>query len=262
MSTTLTRPRPLFGLAIDALTLDQAVELCRQAIHDRRRLLVGVVNAAKVVNLHRDEQLRDSLLECDLILADGQSVVWASRLLADPLPARVAGIDLFQALLDLADAEHRSVYLLGARPEVVARLAEVVTRRHPGLRLVGARDGYFEHAESAAVAEDIRRSGADMLFLGMVSPKKEIFLGTYADHLGVPVLHGVGGSFDVLAGVTARAPESWQRLGLEWAYRLKQEPRRLWRRYLSTNTRFLALVARERLRPTPPWPTTRPHHTN
>ena len=90
-----------------------------------------------------------------------------------------------------------------------------------------------------------------MLFLGMVSPKKEIFTGTHGPTLGVPVVHGVGGSFDVLAGVTDRAPVAWQRAGMEWAYRLKQEPRRLARRYLTTNTAFLALTARERVRPTP-----------
>ena len=89
-----------------------------------------------------------------------------------------------------------------------------------------------------------------MLFLGMVSPKKEIFIGTYGQTLGVPVVHGVGGSFDVLAGVTDRAPLTWQRAGMEWAYRLKQEPRRLARRYLTTNTAFLALTIQERVRPT------------
>ncbi len=241
----------LFGLGLDPVTLPEAVARCRSALANGTKMLVGVVNAAKVVNLRSDPLLRDSLLDCDLLVADGQSVVWASRVLRRPLPERVAGIDLFEALLDLADHEGRSVYLLGARAVVLDALVEVVHRRWPGVVVAGHRDGYFGEGESADVAAGIRAARPDMLFLGITSPKKEIFLSRHGESLGVPVLHGVGGSFDVLAGVTRRAPERWQRLGLEWAYRLLQEPRRLWRRYLRTNTAFVALVMRDLVRPTP-----------
>ncbi|WP_110182135.1 WecB/TagA/CpsF family glycosyltransferase [Nocardioides solisilvae] len=247
------RGQPLFGLDVAPLTLAQAVELAREAVRTRARLLIGVVNAAKVVKLTADPLLRDSLLTCDVLLADGQSVVWASRVLHHPLPERVAGIDLFEALLDVADRDGLRVYLLGARPDVLAALEEVVARRWPGVVVAGSRDGYFDRSESAAVADEIRRSRADMLFLGMTTPHKEIFLGTYGDDLDVPVLHGVGGSFDVLAGVTRRAPERWQRAGLEWAYRVRQEPRRLWRRYLVTNTAFVGLLVVERIHPRTPY---------
>ncbi len=240
----------LFGLNLDAVTLDEAVSRCRLAMDSDQRMLVGVLNAAKVVNLRSDAFLRDSLLECDLLVADGQSVVWASRILRRPLPERVAGVDLFQSLLDLAHQEGRSIYLLGARQEVLDRVVNVVNDRWPGVKVVGARDGYFTTEETAQVAEEIRAAAPDMLFLGMTSPKKEIFLGTHGHALGVPVLHGVGGSFDILAGLTRRAPERWQRLGLEWAYRLVQEPGRLWRRYLRTNTAFIGLVVRDLVRPT------------
>lgn len=252
MTVLLSPVRTMFGLAVDPLTLTEAVEACRRAVHDRRRLLVGVLNAAKVVNLRRDPALRRAILSCDLLLADGQSIVWAGEVLDVPLPERVTGIDLFGALLDVADAERLAVYLLGARPEVVQELGRRIGETHPGARLVGVRDGYFSDDEVDDVVADIRGSRADMLFLGMSSPRKETFLAQHADELGVPVLHGVGGSFDVLAGLTRRAPVAWQRLGLEWAYRLAQEPRRLWRRYLSTNTRFVWQVAKERVRATPP----------
>jgi N-acetylglucosaminyldiphosphoundecaprenol N-acetyl-beta-D-mannosaminyltransferase len=245
--------RRLYGLWLDALTLPEVVQRCSHAVAVREPLQIGVLNAAKVIRLRSDTLLREALLECQLLLADGQSVVWASRLLGQPLPERVAGIDLFESLLGLADEQGRSVYLLGARPEVLRELESRIARRFPRLVVAGSRDGYFADDESAQVAEAIRASGADMLFLGMVSPKKEIFIGTYGARLGVPVIHGVGGSFDVLAGVTKRAPARWQRAGLEWAYRLLQEPRRLWRRYLTTNTAFLLLTARERFRPTPPY---------
>lgn len=256
--------RVLFGLPVDAATMDDAVALAADSLASRRRLLVGVVNAAKIVKLKADPLLRESLLTTDLLLADGQAVVWASRLLGRPLPERVAGIDLFEALLDLADAHGHGVYFLGARPEVLAAMEQVVSRRWPGLRIAGSRDGYFGPDESPAVAAAIAASGADMLFLGMTTPAKEIFIGTYGDRLGVPVLHGVGGSFDILAGITRRAPARWQRWGLEWAYRVKEEPRRLWRRYLVTNLAFLLLLVVERLRPRPryPRPTQHPEETH
>lgn len=246
--------RQLYGLGLAPLTLDEVVDRCHLTVLNRSRLLIGVVNAAKVVKLTHDRLLRDSLLDADLLLADGQSVVWASRLLRQPLPERVAGIDLFEALLALADTEGLRVYLLGARPDVLARVEEQIAERWPGVVLAGSRDGYFSDEDSSAVAADIVRSRADMLFLGMTTPKKEIFLSRYAPLLGVPVLHGVGGSFDVLAGVTRRAPQLWQRLGLEWAYRVLQEPRRLWRRYLTTNLAFIAMTAGELLRPRPAYP--------
>jgi N-acetylglucosaminyldiphosphoundecaprenol N-acetyl-beta-D-mannosaminyltransferase len=237
----------LFGLPVDPLTLEQTLALAESAVDEHQRFLVGVVNAAKVTKLKADPVLRDSLLEADVLLADGQSVVWASRLVGRPLPERVAGIDLFESLLGLADRRGLRVYLLGAKPEVLARVVDEIGHRWPGVVVAGARDGYFTEAASDAVAADIAAAGADMLFLGMTTPKKEIFLGTYGDRLGVPVLHGVGGSFDVLAGVTRRAPRLWQRLGMEWAYRMLQEPRRLARRYLVTNVAFLGLTALERV---------------
>lgn len=249
----LTRQEQLFGLSLDAMTLPEVVQRCATAIEQHRPLQIGVLNAAKMVKLRRDQLLRESLLDCELLLADGQSVVWASRLLGHPLPERVAGIDLFEALLALADREGHGVYLLGATPDVLRTVEGVVSDRYPGVRIVGSRDGYFSDDEAETVAQEISRSGADMLFLGMTSPKKEIFIGRFGAALGVPVVHGVGGSFDVLAGVTQRAPVAWQRVGLEWAYRLKQEPRRLARRYVTTNTAFVAMTLHERFRPTLPY---------
>lgn len=240
--------RQLFGLQVDAVTLEDVVRLAESAVQSRRRLLVGVVNAAKIVHLRSDALLRESMLACDVVLADGQSVVWASRLLGQPLPERVAGIDLFEHLLASADRERGSVYLLGATPEVLAAVEEQIGIRWPGVRLVGSHDGYFDTGATREVAADIAASGADMLFIGMTSPKKEIFLATHGGALGVPVLHGVGGSFDVLGGFTQRAPERWQRWGLEWLYRVMQEPRRLWKRYLVTNAAFVILLVRERIR--------------
>jgi N-acetylglucosaminyldiphosphoundecaprenol N-acetyl-beta-D-mannosaminyltransferase len=243
--------RLLFGLNVDGLRMDEAVDRCREALETREPVLVGVLNAAKIVTLRHDPMLRDALLDCNMLLADGQAVVWASRLLGRPLPERVAGIDLFEELLALAHRDNRSVYLLGARPDVLAALERKIAQRWPGLRLAGSHHGYFDAAEAEGIARDIKTAKADMLFLGMASPKKEIFHNRFRHELGVPILHGVGGSFDVLAGITKRAPRTWQRLGLEWAYRLLQEPGRMWKRYLVTNSAFIALTVTEAVHPSP-----------
>lgn len=245
------KQRLLFGLAVDAVTMGEVLALCEQRLADRQLLQIGVVNAAKMVKLRKDPLLRDSLLTCDLMVADGQSVVLASRILRRPLPERVAGIDLFEQLLVLAERTDRSVFLLGAKPQVLATLQQRLLERFPRLRIAGARDGYYSQSQSAEVAEQVRASGADMLFLGMTSPKKEIFLGSYGEQMGVPIMHGVGGSFDVFAGLTKRAPQRWQRLGAEWLFRLLQEPGRLWKRYLTTNSAFAWQLLLELFRPTP-----------
>ncbi|GGK79557.1 hypothetical protein Sme01_21620 [Sphaerisporangium melleum] len=244
MSTTAPR-RDILGVSLDAFTMEQAVARCVAAVENRENLTIGVVNAAKAVHMREDALLRDSVTSCDLVLADGQAVVWASRLLGHPLPERVAGIDLFTELM--AEGARRSyrAYFLGARPEVLERVVAEVRHRYPGLEVAGARDGYFTDEQAAEVAARIGEAKPDLLFLGMTSPKKEIFLARFAEEINAGVIHGVGGSFDVLAGKVRRAPTLWQRLGAEWLYRFLQEPLRLGPRYLSTNTRFAWMVVKE-----------------
>lgn len=253
--------RRLFGIGVHAVTMDQALAICRRAIQTRRRLAIGVVNAAKVVAMHHDRRLFDAVAGSDLVLADGMAVVWAAKVLRQPLPGRVTGIDLFERLLGMANQHGYSVYFLGATQEVLAGVLDRVRCDHPNLRIAGSRNGYFRDEQAPTVAEDIRRSRADMLFVAMTSPKKELFLGRFGEQLDVAVCHGVGGSFDVMAGKVRRAPHLWQKLGLEWLYRVVQEPRRMWRRYLVTNARFAAMLLCEALgtrpnteRPLPPDP--------
>lgn len=246
-----TTRRPLFGLPMDAMNLDEAVQRCMHAVAYGPAIEVGVLNAAKLVLMRSNQVLSDAVSSADLLLADGQSVVWASRFLGQPLPGRVAGIDLFTGLLAAAERDGRSVYLLGAKPEVLARTMAEIRSRHPRLRIAGSRDGYFTDEEAPAIAAGIRATGADLLFLGMTSPKKETFCAQYGEATGARVTHGVGGSFDVLAGVVRRAPRLWQVIGMEWLYRVLQEPLRLGPRYLKTNSRFVRLTLAERRRPTP-----------
>lgn len=235
----------LFGVPIAPLRIGDVIRLADAAIARDGTLRLGVVNAAKIVNMRNDPALRASVLDTDLILADGISVVWASRLLGRPLPERVTGIDLMTRLLELANEHGYAVFLFGAAEDVLNRVVERVKREFPTVRIAGARNGYFRDEEQSGIADQIRTSGADILLVAISSPTKELFLSRWGESLGVPVCHGVGGSFDVMAGKVRRAPRLWQRLGLEWLYRVYQEPRRLWKRYLVTNTAFAWLVFRE-----------------
>lgn len=233
---------------LDPLTIDESVARCVKAVEQREPLTIGVLNAAKIVRFRKNARLRDAVLGCDVVLADGQSVVWASRLLRVPLPERVAGIDLMLALLPEAERRGDKVYFLGAKPEVLARMLGEVDRRFPELKVCGSRDGYFAAAESAVVADEISESGADLVFIGVSSPMKEHFVADFAPRTGAYVVHGVGGSFDVLAGEVQRAPLWWQEHGLEWLYRVLQEPRRLGPRYFTTNFAFVGLLGLELVR--------------
>ncbi len=230
--------RYIFGVPIHGLTMDEVLGVADKAIADRRRLLIGVVNAAKLVNMNRDETLRRAVLSADLILADGMSVVWAARLLRRRLPARIAGIDLMVRLLELGDRRAYRVFCLGATDQVLDAVCEHMAVHYPRVRLAGRHHGYFTDGEERDVADRIASARPDILFVAMTSPKKEAFLARWSEHMGVPVCHGVGGAFDVIAGKVRRAPLVWQRLGMEWLYRVLQEPRRMWRRYLVTNTLF------------------------
>jgi N-acetylglucosaminyldiphosphoundecaprenol N-acetyl-beta-D-mannosaminyltransferase len=242
-----TKIRQLFGMPIHAVTMSEAVAAAEDAITRRHRLLVGVVNAAKIVNMRRDLALRDAVLNADMIVADGMSVVWASWLLRRPLPERVAGIDLMSRLLERGSERGYRVFLFGAHDDVLKTVAARIASDYPGILLVGQRNGYYAAGEEAGIADEIAAARPDMLFVAMSPPKKEMFLGAWADRMGVPVCHGVGGAFDVVAGKVKRAPGVFQALGMEWLYRVLQEPRRLWTRYLVTNTLFCGLVVQELL---------------
>ncbi len=234
----------LFDVPIACATLSDAVDIVEEAIAMGQRLDIGVVNAAKVVNMQSDTHLRESVLGSDIIFADGMSLVWASRLLGKSLPERVAGIDLMYALLERGNETGLKVFCLGAEEWVSELVAQRIKVEYPGVRLVGRRNGYFTTEEAPEVVKQIRDSQADVLFVAMSSPYKENFMAQWSNEMNVSVTHGVGGSFDVFAGKVARAPRYWQQVGLEWLYRLLQEPRRLWRRYLHTNWTFLQMLVR------------------
>lgn len=233
----------ILNTQIDNLTMAETLNEVSNAIKHKKQIHHTVVNAGKIVAMQDDETLRESVNEADLINADGQAVIWASKLLGQPLKERVAGIDLFENLIDLAQQKGHRIYLLGAKEEVVTKLVEITEKKYGKQVIAGYRNGYFSTTEEPQIVKDIVASQANMLFVAMSSPKKEIFLHQHRESLkSVNFIMGVGGSFDVLAGKTKRAPLWMQKSGLEWFYRFMQEPKRMWKRYLIGNTKFIFLT--------------------
>ncbi|MFT6916061.1 MAG: N-acetylglucosaminyldiphosphoundecaprenol N-acetyl-beta-D-mannosaminyltransferase [Motiliproteus sp.] len=238
----------LFGIDYHPVTQAQTLDLIMERVEQQRFTQHVVINVAKMVHMQADQQLHESVHGCDLINVDGMGVVWGARLLGQPVPERVSGVDLFSALLARATTENKSVFLLGAEAEVVAKVADVVQRDNPGLKLAGYHHGYFFNNEEGnneqAVVDQIRESGAQLLFVAITSPRKENFINRWQDQLGVDFVMGVGGTFDVVAGKVKRAPLWMQNAGLEWFFRILQEPGRMWKRYAVTNGKFAWMLLR------------------
>jgi N-acetylglucosaminyldiphosphoundecaprenol N-acetyl-beta-D-mannosaminyltransferase len=219
------------------------------AISGDQHLHHTVVNAGKIVNMHRDPQLRESVVNADIINADGQGVVWASRILGKPLKERVAGIDLMEELVKVAYLKGFKVFFLGAREDIVRTVVDHYSTVYSPDIIAGYRNGYFKREDEAKIARDIAASGANILFVAMSSPMKENFLYQHRNLLKkVNFIMGVGGSFDVVSGLVKRAPVWMQKSGFEWLYRVYQEPGRMFTRYLVGNARFVRLVLRYRFR--------------
>ncbi|MGI9556382.1 MAG: WecB/TagA/CpsF family glycosyltransferase [Solirubrobacterales bacterium] len=233
---------PTFDCPLDLLDMDSTVERCLELAENGGGRQVSI-NAAKVTMIAEDRRLSDFVNGSDVISADGQSIVWAARLLGYSVPERVAGTDVMLELIAAAAGRELSVFLLGARQDVLDDALDVLRERHPTLQISG-RNGYFTAAEEAGVAAEVRAASPDLLFVGMPSPQKELLLDQHLADMGSPFAMGVGGSIDVIAGRRTRAPEIVQRIGLEWLFRLAQEPRRMWRRYLMGNLRFGRLLGR------------------
>lgn len=233
---------PILNTYVNALSLDETVTEVEDIIARGVSTQHVVVNASKVNLMEADPELAEIVNACPLINADGASIVWAAKKLGIPLAERVTGIDLFLRLVEVAAQKGYGIYLFGAREEVVTKVKAIFEEKYPALRIVGFRNGYFSEADEAQIVSDMAVSGADMMFVAFSSPKKEYWVNKYLDQLGIPFVMGVGGSFDVVAGVTERAPKWMQDHGLEWFYRFIQEPGRLWKRYIIGNAKFVLLT--------------------
>ena len=241
-----TGRRTLMDLSFDAETMHSAVQRCLAWCEGPRAPhTVITANAGVLCMMRRDPELHRACRAGDLVLADGMSVVWALSGAGTPVPERVTGVDLMAHLLAAAASRGLSAYFLGAKEEVVRALAARCAAEWSGLRVAGVRNGYFSASDHAGIVEEIRAARPDFLFVGMPSPFKEVFCERHRARLDVPVIMGVGGSFDVLAGHVRRAPSLLRQAGLEWSWRLLMEPRKMWKRYLTTNTEFIWVASGE-----------------
>jgi exopolysaccharide biosynthesis WecB/TagA/CpsF family protein len=204
----------LLGAPMDVASMRETVSTIAENIRGGIFTQHVVVNVAKLIHMRSDAELSASVKSCDIINIDGMGVVWGARFLGHDIPERVAGIDLFYALLDMSSEHDFPVYFLGAREEVVSEAAQKLKSRFPQLKVAGWHHGYFWDEEEAVV-EEIRQSGARLLFVAITSPRKENFINRWRDALGVDFVMGVGGTFDVVAGKVQRAPLWVQRAGLE-----------------------------------------------
>jgi N-acetylglucosaminyldiphosphoundecaprenol N-acetyl-beta-D-mannosaminyltransferase len=233
------------GLKINPWGFDTFLNKIEENIISRKYLQqVSSVNGAIVVYAHKDPNLKRAINNSWYVNADGMSVVWGLRFLGHKIPERASCPELFDKLIILCEKKGYKPYFLGAKEDVIKKTIENLKKKHPKLKIAGFRNGYFTEEEDLLIAEEIKKSKADMLFLGISSPKKELFVEKCLKIMSVPFTFGVGGVFDIIAGKTKRAPVWMQRIGMEWIYRLMQEPKRMWKRYLITNSILIYYLLR------------------
>lgn len=234
----------VLGVGFDNLTMEEAVNAALRFTERREAAYAATPNPEIVMMARSDGALSRALAGANLVLADGIGVIKGAQILGTPLKGRVPGIDFACALMGHLAERGGSVYLFGARPGVAERAGAELARRYPGLRIAGASDGYF--TDDGPIVERINASSPDLLMVCLGSPKQELWMEAHAHALSVGLMAGLGGSLDVLSGEVKRAPERWQRLGLEWLYRLLKEPRRIGR--MMKLPQFVVEAARQRAR--------------
>jgi N-acetylglucosaminyldiphosphoundecaprenol N-acetyl-beta-D-mannosaminyltransferase len=236
----------ILNTPVDALSMENTLRIIDDSIKNKQTIKHVVVNAAKLVNMQKDKKLFDSVVSSDIINADGQSIIYAAKLLNKKLPERVSGIDLMEKLVELAYLRKYRIFFFGAKEAVLKKVISFYSKKYSPNIIAGFRNGYFSASDEMDIVNEISFSNPDILFVAISSPKKEIFLNKYKNNLNVPFVMGVGGSFDVIAGITKRAPYWMQKIGLEWFFRFLQEPRRMWKRYLITNILFIYYIIKNK----------------
>lgn len=231
---------------IDVLNVEETIALVEQYVIQKEPLHLMGVNADKINEVNENEKMKEIINKCGVINADGASVVLASKYLKKALPERVAGIDLMQDLVKLCANKGYSIYLLGAKEEVVNKTRDVLLEKYPTLIVKGVRNGYFKDDEWETITSEVKKSNPDFVFVGITSPKKEYLIEFMQNRNIKSVFMGVGGSFDVISGNIPRAPKWMQKCNLEWLFRVMQEPKRLFKRYFIGNGKFIKAIIKEK----------------
>ncbi len=217
----------ILGIQFDNLTLDEAVEAGTALLKDDGFHYVVTPNPEFILSAETDLEFKSILNQADLVLPDGIGVVYSAKILGTPLKNRVPGIDFAERMLAVLNEMGGRLFLLGAKPGVADQAGEKILERYPSIVLCGTQDGYFK--DEAAVVRTIADAQPDLLFVCLGAPKQEKWMSRWGVHTGTKLAIGLGGVLDVFSGNVERAPEQWQKLGLEWAYRLKKEPKRIGR---------------------------------
>jgi N-acetylglucosaminyldiphosphoundecaprenol N-acetyl-beta-D-mannosaminyltransferase len=238
----------IFNLKVQPLSRSEFISIIKSNLAEGIRMAQFGVNSATVNEVLGNEEFRQAINKADLFNIDGMSVVWALRCLGYKVPERVATPDLADEILAMAEKEKFSIYLLGAKEQILTACREKLNESFPKLNIAGSQNGYYRPEDEDFVIETINNTQPDILFIGMSSPRKELFFEKYRDVLNAKYILGVGGYFDILSGYTKRAPKWMQNIGLEWIFRLMQEPGRMWRRYLIGNNQFLWVVFKEKFK--------------
>ncbi|MEO9146709.1 MAG: WecB/TagA/CpsF family glycosyltransferase [Ginsengibacter sp.] len=236
----------VFNIQVHPFSRKEFLDIIELNLKQGNQIIQNGVNAASINQLVKNKKLVNTYNNSDLVNIDGMSMVWALRFLGYSVPERVACPDLAEDILVLAEKKNYSIFLFGAEEKSLLLSIRNLGINFPKLLISGYRNGYYHIEDEGSIVEMINNAMPDILFLGMPSPRKELFVEKYKDQLKVKYFFGVGGFFDILAGKTKRAPLWMQNAGLEWLYRFAQEPKRMWHRYLIGNMKFLLLVIKEK----------------
>lgn len=240
----------IFGVPISRLSMRDTIVYLTQAIERRQPHQIITANPIMVMTALDHPDYMKMMNQAELIVPDGAGVVWASGYVGQPVKERVAGYDLIHELMKVGETKNWKVYLLGASSDIIEAAADKLKRLYPRIEIVGYRDGYFGAEQDQQVIEDILQANPDILLVGRSADKQEPWIAQHKQELRIPVMMGVGGSFDVLSGKLKRAPVMFQKLRLEWFYRLLQEP---WRyKRMLTLPKFAVKVIREKEKVTKP----------
>lgn len=239
----------LLGITIHNISMQEALSEIEQLIEQNKKGLVITPNAHHMNIIHKDKEFRRLYREADLVLTDSMPLVWASKILGNPLKERVAGSDIFPTFCKVASQKKFKIFLLGSEPGIAQKAASILENQNPGLSIVNTYSPPigFENdpQENEKIFKMINQAEPDVLFVGLGSPKGEKWSWIHKNEINSSVIICVGAAFDFIAGKSKRAPHWMHKLGLEWLHRFMKEPKRLWKRYLFGNTYFIWLVFKE-----------------
>lgn len=235
----------ILGFEVDKITCSELLDKIEEFICSRKPHKFAAVNPFYLLEARKYPEFAKYINECDIVTADGVGILFAGWLLGRPFPERVAGIDIFSKLIEKASRANWRLYFLGAQPGIAEKAYQNLKKKYHNLNVVGIHHGYFREDEEKEIVKDIKSKSPDILIVCLGVYRQEMFIQKYQMEMAVPVSCGLGGILDIYAGRFKRAPKQMEKVGLDWLFRLIQEPRRLWKRYLVGNTIFILLILRE-----------------